>query len=313
MGGFSLNLPGITPEPVTGPEGGDNTLIRYLRSLQNQGGSAVSPFLNQGAGGIGTGQGTIGTGVGQLGTAFSTTQPAVDYWSKILSGDPGALTEATAPTANALSQIFSGATNNASQNTPAGGARNVMLAQLPQMQAQQVGNYLLGLQPQAAQNLNQLAQTQGQIGSGTVGAGYAGGQLGLGTAGVGTNLYQQTLNALLGVRGQDVIETGQNKSLVGNLLGGASGSSSTNPATGASSWGWSLSDIDAKMGLIPLGVVDGIHVFAWRYKETGELAMGVIAQEVQHVVPEAVSKGSDGFLRVNYDLLFRTLRMAEAA
>lgn len=308
MGGFSLNLPGITPEPVTGPEGGDNTLIRYLRSVQNQGGAAISPFLNQGAGGIGTGQGTIGTGVGQLGTAFSTTQPAVDYWSKILSGDPRALTEATAPTANALSQVFSGATNNASQNTPAGGARNVMLAQLPQMQAQQVGNFLLGLQPQAATNLNQLAQTQGQIGSGTVSAGFGSGQLGIGTAGIGTNLYQQTLNALLGVRGQDVTETGQNKSLLGGILGGSGGSSN-----GQGGYSWSLSDIDAKTGLIPLGIVDGVHVFAWRYKETGELAMGVIAQEVQHVVPEAVSRGVDGFLRVNYDLLFRSLRMAEAA
>lgn len=308
MGGFvqtaSTFQPGLAQEPIQG-----DSLTQYLRSLTNFAGGASQPFLGGGAGLINSGAAAAGgPGLGQLQTAFGTTQPAVDYWNAILSGDPKALTAATAPTANALSAIYGGATNNASTGLPAGGFRSATLAQLPQQQAAQVGNYLLGLQPVAAQNLNALAGTQAGIGSGTVGAGLGIGSLGLGTAGIGSQLLQQALNALLGRRGQNVQ---QDISNLGDLTQGL-----TTLASGGSTAGTAAimkSDIDLKAGLLPLGVVDGVNVYAWRYKDTGELAMGVIAQEVEQVVPEAVSRGRDGYLRVDYDRLFRTLRLKEAA
>lgn len=306
MGGFVQTAgsfaPGLAPEPIQG-----DSLTQYLRSLTNFAGGASQPFLGGGAGLINSGAAAAGgPGLEQLQTAFGTTTPAVDYWKAILSGDPKALTAATAPTANALSAIYGGATNNASTGLPAGGFRGATLAQLPQQQAAQVGNYLLGLQPTAAQNLNALAGTQAGIGSGTVGAGLGIGSLGLGTAGIGSGLLQQALNALIGRRGQNVQ---QDISNLGDLTSGLTSLVSGGSQVGAKA----LSDIDAKAGLLPLGVVDGVNVYAWRYKDTGELAMGVIAQEVEQVVPEAVSRGRDGYLRVDYDRLFRTLRLKEAA
>src|SRR5689334_5861648 len=103
---MALNLPFMTPEPIEG-----DSLTQYLRSLTNLGGSGSTQFLNAGMGMTDLG-GSIagGRGVGQLETAFNTTLPAQQYWQSILSGDPKALTAATAPTANALSTIFSGAT-----------------------------------------------------------------------------------------------------------------------------------------------------------------------------------------------------------
>ncbi len=299
MGAFSLSLPGTQPQPISG-----DSLTQYWRSLSNQTGGAGGQLLQSGLGQVGVGQGSLGTAMGTTGTALDTTQPAVDYWKAILSGDPAALTKATAPTANALSQLFAGANSMESTNAPAGGARSATLAQLPQAQASQVGNYLLGLQPTAAQNLNTLAGTQNSIAGTQGGIGTAQGNLGLGVSGQGTNLLQSTLQSLLQKLGINQSADNANMGLLTSglqsIIGG--GQSAAGYAT--------LSDVDAKTGIIPLGAVHGIPVYAWRYKGTGEIAMGVIAQEVRHIMPEAVVEGSDGLLRVNYDLLFSNLKVA---
>jgi len=49
----------------------------------------------------------------------------------------------------------------------------------------------------------------------------------------------------------------------------------------------------------------GFRIYEFEYKtEPGVKYTGVIAQEVQSIVPEAVLLGSDGYLRVNYQVLF---------
>jgi hypothetical protein len=54
---------------------------------------------------------------------------------------------------------------------------------------------------------------------------------------------------------------------------------------------------------IPL-LDNGIGLYRFRYKGSDRTAyVGVMAQEVQPIVPEAVSRGSDGYLRVNYERL----------
>ena len=61
-----------------------------------------------------------------------------------------------------------------------------------------------------------------------------------------------------------------------------------------------------------LGHLDnGLGYYRFSYLGSSRAYVGVMAQEVQAVMPEAVTRGSDGYLRVYYDRLglkFRTHR-----
>jgi hypothetical protein len=72
-----------------------------------------------------------------------------------------------------------------------------------------------------------------------------------------------------------------------------------------SSGGRHHSDIRLKDDVVMLGRLDnGIGLYRFRYKGADHTAyVGVIAQEVQTIVPSAVSRGSDGYLLVDYDKL----------
>jgi hypothetical protein len=66
-----------------------------------------------------------------------------------------------------------------------------------------------------------------------------------------------------------------------------------------------FSDIRLKEDIVPLGRLDnGIAVYRFRYRGNDHTTyVGVMAQEVQTIVPNAVSRGRDGYLRVDYDML----------
>ena len=68
-----------------------------------------------------------------------------------------------------------------------------------------------------------------------------------------------------------------------------------------------FSDIRLKTNIKQVGKLDnGIKLYTWKWtaeakKIVGDQAeYGVLADEVQEIMPEAVSRGSDGYLRVNY-------------
>jgi hypothetical protein len=50
-------------------------------------------------------------------------------------------------------------------------------------------------------------------------------------------------------------------------------------------------------------VADGIGLYRFQYNWSDQVYVGVMAQEVQTVRPDAVSRGRDGYLRVNYGRL----------
>ena len=56
-------------------------------------------------------------------------------------------------------------------------------------------------------------------------------------------------------------------------------------------------------------LANGIKLYKWEWTENGkeivgnQVEFGVIAQEVEKIMPEAVTRGSDGYLRVNYSML----------
>lgn len=64
------------------------------------------------------------------------------------------------------------------------------------------------------------------------------------------------------------------------------------------------SDSRLKEAVVPLKQLgNGVEFYRFRYKGDTELYVGVIAQQVARLVPDAVVRGDDGYLRVDYDRL----------
>ena len=64
------------------------------------------------------------------------------------------------------------------------------------------------------------------------------------------------------------------------------------------------SDTRLKTDIVCVGKLDnGLSLYRFRYLWSDTFYVGVMAQEVERVVPDAVSRGDDGYLRVNYDRL----------
>ena len=70
------------------------------------------------------------------------------------------------------------------------------------------------------------------------------------------------------------------------------------------------SDIELKHDVVLLGhLANGLGYYRFSYLGSSKAYVGVIAQEVLNLVPEAVTRGRDGYLRVYYEKLglkFRT-------
>ena len=65
-----------------------------------------------------------------------------------------------------------------------------------------------------------------------------------------------------------------------------------------------LSDIRLKHDIIQVARLDsGLGLYRYRYNWSDQVYVGVMAQEVAVIMPDAVVHGSDGYLRVNYELL----------
>jgi len=64
------------------------------------------------------------------------------------------------------------------------------------------------------------------------------------------------------------------------------------------------SDSRLKEAVVPLRqLANGVELYRFRYKGDTEVYVGVIAQQVARLMPTAVVRGDDGFLRVDYDRL----------
>ena len=64
------------------------------------------------------------------------------------------------------------------------------------------------------------------------------------------------------------------------------------------------SDMRLKHDIVLLGRLDdGLGYYRFVYNGGHTAYVGVMAQEVQTVMPEAVTRGADGYMRVSYDLL----------
>lgn len=64
------------------------------------------------------------------------------------------------------------------------------------------------------------------------------------------------------------------------------------------------SDIRLKHDVVLLGHLNnGLGFYRFSYNGGTKAYVGVMAQEVQQIMPQAVSRGRDGYLRVDYERL----------
>jgi hypothetical protein len=150
--------------------------------------------------------------------------PAANYWKSLLGGDKTAIQGAVGPSADFIRGSNATGLRQIASSMPAGGERNLALAQGNQAGYSQLGRLYAGVQPAAAGQLGQLSaiplgagvNTMAQ-GAPQVGAGLAAQQSGKaqamqGAQGAGQLLYQGANK--LGNRGSG-----------GNAKGGGGGSS----------------------------------------------------------------------------------------
>jgi hypothetical protein len=94
--------------------------------------------------------------------------------------------------------------------------------------------------------------------------------------------------------------------IAGGLSGGGhrgpSGPAPHSDAPSGCPGGTCPSDIRLKHDIALLGRTDnGLGLYRYRYNWSEQLYVGVMAQEVEKIVPAAVTQGPDGFKRVNYE------------
>ena len=86
----------------------------------------------------------------------------------------------------------------------------------------------------------------------------------------------------------------------GGMRGGGGGGG----GRGGGGGGGRRSDIRLKHDIALLGRLDnGLGFYRFAYNGGDKVYVGVMAQEVEAVVPDAVTRGRDGYLRVYYDKL----------
>jgi Chaperone of endosialidase len=64
-------------------------------------------------------------------------------------------------------------------------------------------------------------------------------------------------------------------------------------------WGWS--DIHLKHDIAPVGhLANGLGLYRFSYTDSDKVYVGVLAQEVARVMPDAVRRAPNGYLQVDY-------------
>ncbi len=172
------------------------------------------------------------------------------------------------------------------QGIPVGSeAYSRAMTQLNQDQndARQQASYQSVLAGQQARN-NEIQNNLGIFGAFNPLNGYTGSSA-QGSTGMYDNAYNSQVNAY-----------NQRQQAAQNMAQGLAG-------LGMQAGLMALSDARIKENLRPVGqLFNGLTVYAFNFPDDETTRLGVVAQEVQEVIPQAVAETDEGLLMVNYDL-----------
>jgi hypothetical protein len=69
-------------------------------------------------------------------------------------------------------------------------------------------------------------------------------------------------------------------------------------------WGyrrWHYSDVNLKHDIVPVGhLPNGLGLYRFSYNDSDKVFVGVLAQEVERMMPDAVRRAPNGYLQVDY-------------
>jgi hypothetical protein len=192
--------------------------------------------------------------------------------------------------------------NVANQNAGFGGAGQLGSARQALAGTQLAQTAQQNQQMAAAQMANQIAQQRasaaGQLmqgGQSALTQGLAGKQAGLAASQVPTQMWNQYAP----------VQSALAQGLKGNFSGTGGYTTTTNGGT--SSGGVNilpgLSDVRAKENIEFVGTKSGHKLYDFNYRGHPERYRGVMAQDVQTYMPQAVTVSPEGYLVVDYDLL----------
>ena len=154
-------------------------------------------------------------------------KPAANYWSTLLSGNPTAVQGAIGPISEQMRTQSGAGIRNLASSMPAGGERNLAVAQAQNQQYGDLARLYAGVQPQAAAALGQLSAIPMQTGTAIMGQG---------APQVGAGLYSQIAGQQQAAQGMagagNLLYQGVNKARNGKNSGGSSSSSGSSAGKG---------------------------------------------------------------------------------
>jgi hypothetical protein len=213
-------------------------------------------------------------------------QPLITKTSALAGGDRGEALSAAMPVISQLSSGFHGARQQILNTMPAGAARDRALSDLTTQMFTNIG----GAQARAVQEApNILAGLGSEIG------GYGLQQLGASLAALsgGAETNKSAMDA----------RVAQQRALLnffGSLAQAAGGAASAGIATSDRRLKRNVRGIDHAVTPDLIESLLRVDPRMFDFKDGPVNQVGVIAQELQAVLPELVSTGEDGYLRVNY-------------
>lgn len=206
-----------------------------------------------------------------------------------------------------INRMFAGAGRDLSGANQGAVARGVTQAQLPLLldQFNQQQQNQIAANQQLMSGASQTAGQQAQLDQIAQNIRAAG----IGYGNEALNARNYAANQILNLDQQIQQLPYENLALLSSILLPAAGLGGTQDSKGtskSSGWGISLSDERAKDDIAQIGkTADGLPIYRFRYKGDDRIHVGLMAQDVEEVHPEAVVTLKGGLKGVDYDMATR--------
>ncbi len=209
--------------------------------------------------------------------------PAIANYQSLISGDPAVATAAAQPIISNVTSGYNAAKESIFNTVAPGAGRDYALAQLPVQANAAISS---GITSQTLAAYDKLANLGAGLGS-----------FSLQELGAGSNLLGQASNSNQSVMSAQEQSKASTMGFLGQIVGGVAGNS-----------GLFKSDRRLKQNIVSapdmLDRLRRVRLVEFDYIDGGTDQLGVIAQELMPIFPDAVSTGADGYLQVDYARLY---------
>lgn len=180
-----------------------DSITQFFRSFENAQAQSGQQTTN-------TGQQGYATGMAGLAKSQTDLQPAIDYFTSLLSGNRASVTAAAQPQVDQIGQQFDQVRKMTSETSPRGGGKASAQAQTPYTQIQQITSLLNTLRGGAATGLTTATGQESSTANAQSQAGLAESQLGF-------QDLQSAIQSTESRKGYNIQESDADKSMATSL------------------------------------------------------------------------------------------------